>query len=121
MSIIFCLLLLQLKHYIVDFRLQTPEQVKTKGTYGNIIGLGHTLEHTLGTTIVLIPFLWCHPIILLLCSVFDTLIHYHTDFIKMRYGVKDITQQKFWWQLGQDQLVHQLTYVAIVAAMLHFA
>jgi hypothetical protein len=49
------------------------------------------------------------------------LIHYHTDFIKIRYGVKDMAQQKFWWQLGQDQLVHQLTYVVIIASVQYFA
>jgi len=117
MSVIFCLLLLQIKHYLADFRLQTPQQIATKGKYGNLVGLGHTLEHTLGTTIVLLPFLWSHPVLLLGCSIFDTLIHYHTDYAKMRYGVKDISQQKFWWQLGLDKLVHQLTYVAIASVV----
>lgn len=117
MIAIYCLFLLQLKHYIVDFRLQTQAQIKTKGTYGNLVGLGHTL----GTMLVLLPFLWNHPVVLILCSIFDTLIHYHCDFVKMQYGIKEIAQPKFWWQLGQDQLVHQLTYLAIASAVVHFA
>jgi hypothetical protein len=121
MSVILCLMLLQLKHFLADFRLQTQDQIKTKGKYGNLVGLGHTLEHTLGTTIVLLPFLWNHPIALLACSIFDTVIHYHTDFIKMRYGTKDISKQEFWWELGMDQTVHQLTYVTIAAVVQHFA
>jgi len=120
MTIIICLILFQIKHYLVDFHLQSQDQIRTKGTYGNMVGLGHTLEHTLGTTMVLLPFLWTHPVILLACSFFDTIIHYHVDYCKMRYGIKDITQPKFWHQLGQDQLAHQLTYLIIAAIIVHF-
>jgi hypothetical protein len=121
MTIIICLILFQLKHYLVDFHLQTQDQIKTKGIYGNLVGLGHTLEHTLGTTMVLIPFLWLHPVVLLACSLFDTFVHYNIDWTKMHYGTKDITKTRFWHQLGQDQLAHQLTYLFIAAIVVYFA
>jgi hypothetical protein len=114
MSLIFLMLLMQVKHFFADFYLQTTAQVQTKGCYGNLVGLGHTLEHVLGTMVVLLPFLFIeYPVGLLLLALFDGVVHYHCDFVKMKYGSKNPGEQRFWHEMGMDQLVHQLTYVTI--------
>lgn len=111
---LFCLLaLLFVKHWYIDFVNQSDEEVKGKGIYGNLAGLGHSIKHGAATAIILYFFLpdaW----LCITFGVLDFVIHYHTDWIKMRFGNRDITTKQFWSQLGLDQLVHSLTYVLIV-------
>ena len=50
--------------------------------------------------------------------------HYHIDWLKEQFVRRNgITAQDrgFWHALGTDQLVHGLTYVAIVAALVLIA
>jgi len=49
MEILIVLIWLQVKHWIVDFVLQSDAQIKGKGIYGNRIGISHSLEHVIGT------------------------------------------------------------------------
>lgn len=121
MDLILFLVLIQVKHWYVDFVLQTDAQVKSKGIYGNLVGLGHSLEHMLGTLIVSLVCFWQEPALVLLMSVLDLVIHYHTDFVKMKFGERDITKAKFWNQLGLDQMVHQLTYVVIFLVLTYYS
>ena len=46
------LLLLFVKHYIIDFVMQTDEMVKGKGVYGNPKGILHSLQHAIGTLLI---------------------------------------------------------------------
>jgi hypothetical protein len=106
------LFLLFLKHYIVDFPLQTDRMVMNKGTYGDLYGIQHSTYHAIGTTLILVLFTTLPTAIIL--GLLDGLIHYHIDYIKMRYGTKDIKTKQFWNELGLDQLFHSLTYLLIV-------
>jgi hypothetical protein len=49
----------------------------------------------------------------------DAVIHYHIDWAKMnaskRYNIRPDNSEWFWTWLGFDQLLHHLTYFAIVA------
>jgi hypothetical protein len=67
------------------------------------------------------------PVFLILPATKDTiaiiagaefLIHYNVDYVKERivhrYGWKP-DNAFFWWALGLDQLVHNMTYLGIVA------
>ena len=49
----------------------------------------------------------------------DAVIHYHIDWAKMntsqRFNLKPDNSDWFWILLGFDQLLHHLTYFAIVA------
>lgn len=109
-----------IKHFVVDFPLQAfPYQYKNKGTYGHPGGLLHSGLHLVGTALVLLPF--THPSrldALLLVAAFDGVIHYHIDWAKMNINAKmgwgPTTHEQFWVLLGVDQLLHALTYVAIV-------
>jgi hypothetical protein len=113
-SLLLCLLFLQVKHVVIDYVLQTQEQIHNKGTFGNWAGFTHSLEHGFGTLFVLLVFAHQQPISLLFgIAVADTLVHYIIDWTKMNFGCKDMTNKLFWWHLGIDQFSHQVTYLLI--------
>lgn len=111
-------ILLQIKHLIVDFYLQTDEMVKGKGIYGNFQGVFHSLQHAMGTLIIFgitgVPFLYC-----VYLALFDFVTHYHIDYAKMNFGCRDIRNAKFWQHLGLDQYAHQIVYILMIAIALH--
>lgn len=107
------LFLIFVKHYIVDFVLQTDEMVNGKGIYGNPAGLWHSGQHAIGTFIVTILTI-ATPIYYLILPAIDFIVHYHIDYIKMRYGIRDVSKKEFWNQLGLDQLAHYTTYLLMV-------
>lgn len=111
MAIEIVLVLLLVKHFLVDFVLQTEEEVSKKGDYLHWEGLKHSVSHGLLTYIIFLFFV--HPAYAMLAGLFDTLIHYHIDFIKQRFGSKNIKSKSFWVHLGLDQLLHQLTYIGL--------
>lgn len=107
------LLLLFVKHYIIDFVLQTDAMVKGKGIYGNLNGINHSFQHAIGTFVVA-AILLANPVMWFVLALFDFVTHYHIDWIKMKYGNRDITNPKFWNHLGLDQLAHQCCYLLMV-------
>lgn len=108
-------LLFTIKHFVIDFLLQYKYQWSNKGTYGHPGGLLHAGLHGIGTALCLFMFPWD---ILLFMAGFDAVIHYHIDWAKMninaRMGWTPTTHEQFWWLLGADQLLHSLTYIAII-------
>jgi hypothetical protein len=117
-SVVLLLLLLQVKHFVFDFVLQGPYQLKNKGTYGHPGGILHSGLHALGTAFVLV--ILAVPVwTLIAIAVGEFLVHYHIDWCKeqitRRYGTG---QNAFFWRMiGLDQFLHQLTYVAIAAIL----
>lgn len=105
------LMLLFVKHYICDFILQTDEMIQGKGIYGNRDGMHHSLHHAIGTFIVLSFFVGGAPA--LFFALMDGVIHYHLDYLKMKYGERDISKKEFWRDFGLDQLAHSITYILI--------
>jgi hypothetical protein len=107
--------LLIVKHFIVDFPLQTKYQWSNKGTYGHPGGILHSGLHGIGTYLCLF---WYAPIAAVYLALADMVIHYHVDWAKMNLNAKmgwgPNTHEEFWWLLGLDQLLHYLTYVVIV-------
>lgn len=111
---IFLLILFQIKHWYIDFVNQSSDEVKHKGIYLNWIGAKHSVKHGIGTALVLWAVTgWTYIEFSLILGVFDFLVHYHIDWIKMKYGNQDITNPKFWNHLGLDQMAHQITYIFI--------
>ena len=106
------LTMLFIKHWYVDFVMQTPKMVEEKGQYGKWHGILHSLQHSIATFIIFV--LAGLPIALLFAAI-DFVTHYHIDWVKMNYGNRDITTPQFWNHLGLDQLAHYLTYLAIVS------
>ena len=109
--------LLFLKHFIVDFPLQTKFQWSNKGTYGHLGGVLHASLHGLGTFLCFLFFV-DHWGLAFIFGLFDAILHYHIDWAKMNLNKKlgwgPTTHEQFWWLLGLDQLLHALTYILLV-------
>lgn len=109
------LILLQIKHWYIDFVDQSMEEVHSKGLYGKWLGIRHSLKHGLGTTACIVVILG--PIYLtyaIFMGILDGIVHYHVDWAKMNWGNRDIQNPLFWNHLGLDQMIHQLTYILII-------
>jgi len=113
------LALLQIKHFICDFVLQTIRHVQFKGIYGHPAGLEHSGIHVVGS----VPCLWLvgasWPAIAAIAAA-EFAIHYHQDWFKERVVKRNkwtFTDHQYWIALGADQLVHQLTYIAMIVAL----
>jgi hypothetical protein len=115
------MLLLQIKHYIADFVIQTYAQTVRKGIYRDPVGISHSVDHIIGTLVVLLLvsfFIPLDPTQIVLLSLIEGILHYHIDWVKVHYGIKDITKPLFWNQFGMDQLAHQVTYILMILALL---
>ena len=113
MAIIWGLLLLQLKHFLADFCLQSPEMLADKARYGARGGLLHAGLHGIGTVLALV--LFAPLAVVLMMGVVDAIVHYHIDWAKLRLqGNAQPNERMFWVQFGFDQFLHQLTMLAIV-------
>ena len=122
MEILILLTLLQLKHCYADFILQTYMQTVKKGEWLNPVGVSHSLEHVYSSLVVLFIFSLFSPLniaLVLIVVLFEGILHYLTDYTKVRFGSKDNTKPIFWHQFGADQLAHQLTYTAMVFILLY--
>ena len=121
MEILALILLLQIKHWYADFKIQTYMQTVKKGVWLDPIGISHSLDHTWGTLTALLVFNVFYPIsagAILLVSFVEGAIHYMIDYIKVKHGCKDNTKPLFWNQFGLDQLAHQICYLLIAAFLL---
>jgi hypothetical protein len=113
------LIVLQIKHFVCDFPLQTRYMLFNKGTYLHPGGIAHSALHALAT---MSAFLVVTPTLGLGLAIVigEFLFHYHVDWLKDQYvrrGELTAAKSQFWWALGADQLVHHLTYIAIALAL----
>ena len=112
---------LQVKHYVADFVIQTYAQTVRKGIYRDPVGISHSVDHVIGSLIglFLASFIVTIslPYTVLLCII-EGILHYHIDWVKVHFGIKDITKPLFWNQFGMDQLAHQLTYLGMIYLLL---
>jgi hypothetical protein len=112
---------LLVKHAVADFYLQTPYQYLNKGIYGHPGGLLHSGIHVALTPLV---YLVIVPGSLLLAGALalgEFVVHYHVDWLKEQITNRNgLTAQDraFWYALGTDQLIHGLSYLAIVALLI---
>ena len=105
--------LLFIKHWIVDFVIQTDAEVQHKGIYGDLTGIQHSFKHTVGSMIVFL-LAGLEPEWIVFFALLDGLLHYHIDWLKMNYGNRDIRTPQFWRDLGLDQLAHYIVYLILV-------
>ncbi|MEM1131192.1 MAG: DUF3307 domain-containing protein [Pseudomonadota bacterium] len=108
-------LVLQIKHLVADFGLQSRYILDNRRIYGHPGGLVHVGIHAAGTLIVLVPFgfpfLWVGAII-----VGEALVHYHLDWAKdnlVAHYKLDTASKGYWILLGSDQALHQASYLLI--------
>jgi hypothetical protein len=119
----FCIVLLvmTLKHFVADFVLQTNWIAHGKNrSEGWLAPLAvHALCHaflTLAIALLVAPRLWWLAFV-------DFIAHATIDRGKTIIGQRGgwgVNEARFWWLLGSDQLLHQATNVAIVAAFFAF-
>lgn len=121
MAILLLLLLFQIKHCYADFVIQTYEQTIRKGIYRDVCGISHSMDHIYTSIIALLLFsiyIPLSPIAIIAVSFIEGIVHYHIDWIKVRFGTKDQSLPSFWANFGYDQLAHQVTYLVMVAYLL---
>ncbi|HZO54934.1 MAG TPA: DUF3307 domain-containing protein [Bryobacteraceae bacterium] len=111
------LALFQFKHFLCDFALQNEYQLRAKRTYGHLGGALHSFLHALATVPIFILLRPSFGLVLAIVAA-ETFLHYHIDWLKERimaernWGVED---REYWRMFGIDQMLHQLTYVGIIA------
>ncbi len=108
---------LLLKHAVADFYLQSEAQWRQKGTYGARGGITHAATHILLTMPLFLLFPTGSAGLAAGILAAEFVVHYHIDWAKeqiIRRAGWTNTDQQFWWALGTDQLLHGLTYVAIL-------
>ena len=109
--------ILVVKHTIADFFFQTSYQYLNKGIYGHPGGILHAGIHAMMTVPVFLVLAPPSALFGLLVLAGEFAVHYHADWLKektiKRFGWKT-DDARFWHAFGLDQLVHLLTYVAII-------
>ncbi len=117
-SVFTVLALLQLKHFLCDYVLQTPYQLQNKGTYGHPGGILHSGLHAAGTVIVL-AICGFGAALIAAVAVAEFVVHYHVDWGKEQFVRRfpSDRQDVFWRIIGFDQLLHQLTYAAMLLVL----
>lgn len=119
-SALILLVLFQIKHLFADYYLQTPGMLANRGQYLHPGRAMHCLVHVAGSGIAmaLVGVDWGLIAVVL---VAEWLVHYHIDFGKgawsnrMDHGPKDAS---YWRAFGVDQFLHQVTYVAMLWAVI---
>ena len=110
------LVLLQLKHLLADYFLQSSYIFLNKGRYGHPGGLIHAGIHVVLTLLVLV-FLGVGTVVMAGIIIAEFIVHYHIDWTKEKITRKaslDPSKARFWNLHGTDQALHHLTYVAII-------
>ncbi len=119
-AVFFGLLLgLEVKHFIADYLLQPGWLLDGKGDLRKPGGYAHAGVHAVFSAIVLLVFATPLWLVAALC-VAEFVIHYGLDYAKIHYsrGVEITRDAARYWALhGVDQLLHQLTYAAMIYAV----
>lgn len=112
---IWILLALLTKHFIVDFLIQPSWMYLNKGNLRHPGGWVHAGLHAGVTLYILLAF---HVPYAGLLAWMELFLHYGIDYAKvninLRTGWKPTTSEYFWMLLGLDQYLHQLTYLVIL-------
>ena len=121
MEFLLLMLLYQIKHHYADFMIQSYEQTVRKGVYGDAVGISHSMDHvwtSLSALMIFSIFYPVKPMVIVAVSLIEGMLHYHIDWIKARYGTKNMTTPMFWGQFGLDQFAHQISYIAAIYLIL---
>lgn len=120
-AIVFLLVLLQLKHWYVDFVDQSMEEVISKGIYGDGPGIAHSAKQGIGTLLAILCVTGSQYFgYAMILAAIDFAVHYHIDWSKININKRfnyTTNDPQFWMWLGLDQMLHQLTYIGIIWAV----
>ena len=105
----------QIKHLFADFFLQNAKMIMGRERYWHLGRAQHAGIHAVFSAIVLAVF--GTPVAALVALVVaEFVVHFHIDWAKARYSVRhNLTpdQPKYWYAMGTDQALHQLTYLVM--------
>ena len=110
--------LLLAKHFLCDFVLQTAYILNNRRIYGHPAGILHVAIHGLGSLAAFLVAGAELKFAIALIIAAEMVAHYHIDWSKdvLQGRLKLSTNDRpFWWFLGFDQFLHQITYVLMVA------
>jgi Protein of unknown function (DUF3307) len=111
------LTLLLVKHFLCDFPFQKAWMYQNKGVYFHLGGLTHAALHGVFTFFVFFFFSPAAAFFSAALGLLDFFIHYHIDWAKVKLAAHwhlDASTSYFWWLLGLDQLLHQITYLVLL-------
>lgn len=117
------LVLLEIKHFICDFVIQTGYQVRKKAIYGHPGGLLHAGLHGIAS-LPAILLLTASPLLISAIVVGEFVVHYHVDWLKSaitRLRGLSFDDLLYWVFFGADQFLHQATYIVILAVLVRAA
>jgi hypothetical protein len=118
--VLIALLLLQIKHFAADYLLQSSRHVQCKGIYGHRAGLEHAAIHAV-LTVPCLLLVGVSALSALAGAAVEFIIHYHEDWLKAQVNTRlKLTPEMraYWVAYGADQLVHELTYLGLVAVLI---
>lgn len=120
-SLLGLLCLLQVKHFLADYVLQSPFILDHRKMYGHPGGLLHVGIHMLGSWLAFMV-VGGDLLIRLLLVLGEGIFHYHADWLKDNFLARHkLTSQDktFWIVSGLDQAAHQLSYLVIAGVWLY--
>lgn len=112
------LILLQVKHVLADFFFQTKRMLSGRNEYLHLGRMQHAGMHAVFSVVALLVVGAPLVFTLVLCLI-EGVVHYHIDWAKGRHSAATNyapTDGGYWRAFGVDQLLHQLTYVAMIWA-----
>ena len=117
-AVLVLILLLQIKHLIADFFLQTPAMLKDRQVYWHMGRAAHAGVHAVGSIIVFL--LVGTPMsVLVTLVVLEFIVHFHIDWGKAKFTEDrklTPTDAAYWYANGVDQALHHFTYLAMTWA-----
>ncbi|WP_300055342.1 DUF3307 domain-containing protein [uncultured Roseobacter sp.] len=115
-TLLILLCLLQVKHMLADYFLQTRWMLEGRGRYlhmGTFVHAGiHAGGSVLAFSLVGASLAFVLPVVLL-----EWAVHFHIDWWKGRHtSTQDLTPADpgYWRASGIDQALHQLTYIGMI-------
>lgn len=112
------LILLQIKHFFVDFVISGKYMTRRASKTGWLLPLAlHSGAHGAATLVLLIgPGYIIHQTWLIVAmAAVDTVAHFTIDMLRSRLFEYNVFQPSYWAVHGLDQLLHGITYVLIAA------
>ncbi len=115
-NVLIICVLLQLKHMLGDFFVQTERMLAGRGAYVHLGRMQHAGVHGVLTFLAFLTVGVSFSLALVL-GLLDLICHYHVDWLKGAFSDKTDKgpdTSVFWRAFGVDQLMHQLTYIGLL-------
>lgn len=108
--------LLQIKHTLADYFLQTQRMLSDRAVYAHIGRMQHASIHGGFSMIAALIAGLSFPAAIAFLII-DAVVHFHIDWIKGNYSERageGPDSKGYWRAFGVDQLAHNLTYLGLI-------